>query len=78
MSITREEIEALLVDVTAEHFERMRAEMLEKLLALRAPHFELTPTGELYCDGKRIGDVRPVFKKVLADVMAEHEARSAT
>jgi hypothetical protein len=75
MSMTREQIEALLVDVTAEHLERLRAELFEKLLALRAPEFALTPRGELYCDGKLVGDVRPVLRKVLSEVLAERDAR---
>ena len=63
-----------LVGTNADQMEqRVRSEMLDKLFALRAPDFKLTPMGELYCDGKMIGDVRPVFKKIVAEVLAERD-----
>jgi hypothetical protein len=49
----------------------LRGDLLEKLLQLRAPDYQLTPKGELYCDGKRVGDVRPVFRDVVAEVLAD-------
>jgi hypothetical protein len=80
MSATREEIAAIVVDVVAEHFERLRSTMLEQLLdmeiRMRRPDFALTKLGELYCDGKLIGDVRPVFAEVVRVVMDERLGKS--
>jgi hypothetical protein len=59
-------VEASVVQRTAE----LRGDLLEKLLQLRTPDYQLTPKGELYCDGKRVGDVRPVFRDVVAEVLA--------
>jgi hypothetical protein len=53
-----------------EHVERLRSALYEKLLELRSPNFQLTPKGELYCDGKRVGDVRPVFREVVDECLS--------
>lgn len=69
----REQMSALVADVIAEQVERvrteLRAEMLEKMLALRTPTFALTPMGELYIDGQRVGDVRPLFQRVVEEAL---------
>jgi hypothetical protein len=79
MSTTREEMAALVADVVAEHFERLRADLMTKMLDLRTPHFKLTAQGELYCDGDLIGDVRPVFQEAVdaALKVAQPEADDA-
>lgn len=66
---TREELATLVADVVAEHFERLRADMLAKMLALRSPRFALTPKGELFVDGELVGDVRPVFQKAVDEAL---------
>lgn len=69
MSTEREQMSELVADVIAEQIEHvrteLRAEMLERMLALRTPNFSLTPMGELFIDGQRVGDVRPVFERVV-------------
>jgi hypothetical protein len=72
MTVTREQMAELVADVVAEHFQRLRADVLEQMLALRMPRFALTPQGELYVNGERAGDVRPVFRDVVAEVLAKH------
>lgn len=70
MSTSRDELATLIADVVAEHFERLRGDLLEKMLRLRTPEFRLTPMGELFIDGQLAGDVRPVFQKAVADALA--------
>ena len=69
MSMTREEMAELVADVVAEHFERLRADVFARMLELRTPRFSLTGQGELYVDGELAGDVRPVFQRVVTDVL---------
>jgi hypothetical protein len=69
MSKTREELSQLVADVVVEHFERLRADVLTKMLQLRTPIFKITPMGELYCDGELVGDVRPVFQKAVREAL---------
>jgi hypothetical protein len=75
LRLTRDEMSDLVADVLGSHFDRLRAEMLEKVFDIevraRAPNFQLTPKGELYCNGKVIGDVRPIFKTVVAEALAD-------
>jgi hypothetical protein len=86
--MTRDELSAMVADVVGDHFENLRTELrglvdqhvadmrgdlLEKLLQLRSPTYALTPQGELYCDGKKVGDVRPVFRDVVAEVLAQQQ-----
>jgi hypothetical protein len=68
-SLSREQIAALVADVVAEHFQRLRADVMEKMLQLRTPHFSLTPMGELFVDGQRAGDVRPVFRAAVHEAL---------
>jgi hypothetical protein len=83
--MTREEMSALVADVVVDHFESLRGELtrlveartaelrgdlMEKLLQLRSPDFALTPKGDLYCDGKAVGDVRGVFREVVDAALA--------
>ena len=78
MTITKDQLTELVADVLGEQFASLRAQMFERLLDIEArsrrPNFQLTAKGELYCDGKVIGDVRPIFKQVVADVLAERDA----
>jgi hypothetical protein len=69
MSTQREELETLIADVIAEHFERLRADVMEKMLRLRTPRFSITPKGELYVDGELVGDVRPVFRAAVTQAL---------
>jgi hypothetical protein len=69
MSMTREQMAELVADVVAEHFQRLRADLMERMLQLRAPRFALTLQGELYVDGERVGDIRPVFRDVVAEAL---------
>jgi len=65
----REQMAALVADVVAEHFQALRADLMAQMLALRAPTFAITPMGELYCNGERIGDVRPLFRRVVHEAL---------
>jgi hypothetical protein len=82
MSMTREKMHQLVADALADEverlaervraeIERLRADMFERLHAMelraRAPSFQLTPMGELFCNGERVGDVRSTFAKALTD-----------
>jgi hypothetical protein len=75
--MTREQMAALVADAIADQFEvfmsRVRAEVFERMhdmeLRARTPSFQLTPMGELYCNGERIGDVRPIFKRVVHEAL---------
>lgn len=73
--ITREELTAMVAELIADEADRieakLRADMMEKIFGLRAPTWSLTPKGELFVDGRQVGDVRHVFKSVLAEIMDE-------
>lgn len=77
MSVTREELATVVADVVAEHFERLRADLFAKMLALRSPRFALTPMGELFIDGELVGDVRPVFQKAVNQALKVAEGDDA-
>jgi hypothetical protein len=66
---TRDELAALVADVVVEHFERLRADIMAKMIELRTPRFSITPKGELYVGGELAGDVRPVFEKAVAQAL---------
>lgn len=75
MSNPREALTEMVADIVAEHFERLRAEVFSKMLALRTPKFAITPKGELYCDGELAGDIRPVFQRAVREALKDmHEA----
>lgn len=65
----RDEVRQLISERVDQRVAELRGDLLEKLFGLRAPDFQLTPMGELYCDGKKIGDVRPVFRAIVAEVV---------
>jgi len=67
---TREQMAAMVADVVADEFQRLRADIFEKMLALRTPRWSLTPQGILYVDGERAGDVRPVFRNAVNEALA--------
>ena len=77
--MTEKELDAI-ADVVAEKFEQLattlRLEFTERLFELQAnaaaPTFNLTPMGELYVNGRKVGDVRPVFREVVAEAMRPH------
>jgi hypothetical protein len=71
MTTPREEMAALIADVVSEHFERLRANVLQELLRMRAPNWALTPKGELYVDGVVIGNVALVFKATVVPVVEQ-------
>jgi hypothetical protein len=74
MTIRDEQVAEIIGDEVERLGERLRAELLERMFKLRTPTFSLTPKGELFIDGHLVGDVRPMFKEVLGEVMAEQLA----
>jgi hypothetical protein len=77
--MTEEELADFVAEVVVDKFEqlatKMRADFTEQLFELQAkasaPHFELTPMGELFCNGRKVGDVRNVFRDVVDEVLAK-------
>lgn len=62
MNTKAEELAAIVADVVAEHFERLRADVFARMIELRTPRFAITPKGELFIGGELAGDLRPVFQ----------------
>jgi hypothetical protein len=72
MSISREEhaqIAELIADVVNAQFEKLRADIYERMLELRTPRWAITPKGEVFVGGELAGDVRPVFQSVVIEAL---------
>jgi hypothetical protein len=58
---------------------QIRLDVTERLFELQAkasaPSFALSPMGELFCNGVRVGDVRAIFAKVVAEELAKLRER---
>jgi hypothetical protein len=72
MSMTREEHEQiadLIADAIKAQFDKLRADIFERMLELRTPRWAITPKGEVYVGGELAGDVRPVFQSVVTEAL---------
>lgn len=77
--MTEEELADFVGEIVVAKFEalatQLKLDMTERLFDLQAksiaPVFALTPTGEVFANGRKVGDVRPVFREVLAEVLAK-------
>lgn len=68
MSMTREDHELiadLVADAVNAGFEKLRADLYEKMLALRSPTWAISPKGEVFIDGQLAGDIRPAFQSAV-------------
>jgi hypothetical protein len=67
-----EQVEALerrMIERVEKRLAELRADLLERLLELRAPNYNGNAKGELYIDGRMVIDFRPLFRELVNDAL---------
>ena len=64
-------IERRVIERVDQHVATLRADLMEKLLHLRAPNYNGNKRGELFIDGKMVIDFAPLFREIVNEAVAE-------